>query len=114
MVVTGGFAMPNETKKSFLKELAKRYGSLRKLGRSQSLYEIGGGPIRVYIRYSTVHSASQTFYGLREEDLQELEGHPSVVCLLWEGQTEPLLIPFSDYEEVFQSGAFMNWGRQLA
>lgn len=95
--------MANETKTSFLKELTKRYGPLRKFDRSQSLYEIGDGAARVYIRYSKVHSGPRTFYGLREEDLQKLEGHPSLVCFLWNGQTEPLLVPFSEYEDVFQS-----------
>jgi len=93
-----------ETKKAFLKELAERYGgSLRKLKRSRSLYEIGDGVVRIYIRYSRVHDKTRTFYGLREEDLQRLEGHPSILCFLWEGQSEPLLVPFSEYEDVFQS-----------
>jgi hypothetical protein len=95
--------MANKTKTAFLRELAERYGSLRKLDRSQSLYEIGDGAARVYIRYSKVHSGARTFYGLREEDLQKLEGHPSIICFLWNGQTEPLLVPFSEYEDVFQS-----------
>jgi len=95
--------MASKTKTAFLRDLDKRYGSLRKLERSQSLYEIGDGAARVYIRYSKVHSGTRTFYGLREEDLQRLEGHPSLVCFLWNGQTEPLLVPFSEYEDVFQS-----------
>lgn len=95
--------MANKTKTAFLRELAERYGSLRKLDRSQSLYEIGDGAARVYIRYSKVHSGARTFYGLREEDLQKLEGHPSIICFLWNGQTVPLLVPFSEYEDVFQS-----------
>ena len=95
--------MPTEIKETFLKELTKRYGQLRKLYRSQSLYEIGDGAARVYIRYSRVHSGNRTFYGLREEDLQKLEGHPSIMCFLWNGQTEPLIVPFSEYEDVFRS-----------
>jgi hypothetical protein len=95
--------MANETKTAFLQELTDRYGSLRKLERSQSLYEIGDGVARVYIRYSRIHSRDRTFYGLREEDLQKLEGRPSLICFLWNGQTEPLLVPFSEYEDVFQS-----------
>lgn len=95
--------MANEVKASFLKELNKRYGPLRKLDRSQSLYEIGKGVARIYIRYSKVHGKNRTFYGLREEDLQKLEGHSSFLCFLWDGQTGPLLVPFSEYEDVFQS-----------
>ncbi len=96
--------MTNKIKTSFLKELNERYGgSLRKLDRSQSLYEIGDGAVRIYIRYSRVHSGKRTFFGLREEDLQRLEGHPSLLCFLWDDQSKPLLIPFSEYEDVFQS-----------
>lgn len=95
--------MANETKTSFLGELTKRYGPLRKLERSQSLYEIGDGTALVYVRYSKVHGEDRTFYGLRGEDLQKLEGKPSIICFLWNGQIEPLLVPFSEYEDVFQS-----------
>lgn len=95
--------MANELKPALLAELRARYGKLRKLDATQSLYEIGDGAARVYIRYSKLHERNQGFYGLRREDLQQLEGLPSVICFLWPGQTEPLLIPFADYEEVFRS-----------
>lgn len=95
--------MATERKAAFLESLRTRYGELRRMEKSQSLYEVGNGACRVYIRYSKIHGTKSTFYGLRHEDLQLLEGHPSVMCFLWEGQTEPLLVPFSDYEEVFQS-----------
>lgn len=95
--------MPKEIKQTFLDELSRRYGSLRRLERSQSLFEVGQGAARIYIRYSKTHSRNETFYGLRHEDLQQLEGYPSILCFLWDGQTEPLLIPFSEYEDVFQS-----------
>ena len=57
----------------------------------------------IYTRYSKVHQNSKTFYGLRDCDLKLLEGHPSVICFLWENQNEPLLIPYSDFEEIFNS-----------
>jgi hypothetical protein len=95
--------MANRTKTRFLEELTRRYGSLRKMERSQSLYEIGDGAAYIYVRYSKVHGGSRTFYGLREEDLQKLEGKPSLLCFLWDSQTDPLLVPYSEYEDVFQS-----------
>jgi hypothetical protein len=95
--------MANEIKASFLTELTNRYGSIRRLENSLSLYELGDGAARLYIRYSKVHGKQQTFYGLREEDLREMEGYPSIICFLWDKQSEPLFMPFSDYEEVFQS-----------
>ncbi len=95
--------MPNNVKTSFLKKLNERYGPVQKLPGSQSLYDIAAGAARVYVRYSRVHGESRTFYGLREEDLRQLEAHPSVLCFLWDGQTDPLLVPFPEYEDVFQS-----------
>ena len=95
--------MPNNTKVTFLKELRHRFGNLQKFTGSLSLYRIEGNNVRLYIRYSRTHSGGRTWYGLREKDLQQLEGHPSILCFLWDGQIEPLLVPYSDYEEVFQS-----------
>jgi hypothetical protein len=95
--------MANPVKSAFLSELAKRYGPFRRLDKSQSLFELQDSRIRLYVRYSKVHSKDQTFYGLREDDLRQLEGHASLICLLWDRQQEPLLIPFSNYEDVFQT-----------
>jgi hypothetical protein len=103
MSSNGGHAMANLTKADFLKDLSQRYGAIRKLEGSLSLYEIGNGAARIYIRYSKVHSKNQTFYGLRKEDLRQLEGYAAAICFLWDDQEEPLSVPFSEYEEVFQS-----------
>ena len=103
--------MTNTVKQALLDNLSARYGSLRKLEGSQSLYEIGDGAARIYIRYSKVHNQDRTFYGLREEDLRKLEGFPSVLCFLWDGQTEPLFIPFPEYEEIFRSLTPANDGQ---
>ncbi len=48
-----------------------------------------------------MHPRSQTFFGLRRDDLRQLEGHKSFIAFLWDGQTEPLLVPFAEFEEVF-------------
>ena len=87
---------------------------LRKLGKSQSLYEVGNDAARIYIRYSKIHSRNQTFYGLRRDDLQQLEGHPSIICLLWNGQVEPLSLPYSEYEDVFKTISPANDGQYKA
>ena len=95
--------MANEIKAAFLEKLNNRLGRLHKLGKSQSLYEVGDGAARIYIRYSKTHSRGQTFYGLRKEDLQQLEGYPSIICFLWNNQAEPLFLPYSDYEDIFRA-----------
>ena len=106
--------MTHNTKVEFLREFSTRFGALRKLGKSQSLYEVGSDAARLYIRYSKIHSRNQTFYGLRKDDLQQLEGHPSIICLLWNGQTEPLSLPYSEYEDVFKTIAPANDGQYKA
>ncbi len=93
--------MPNQVKINFLKNLEERYGSLKKLPNSLSLFEIGDGAFRIYIRYSKVHSRNQSFYGIRKEDLKQLDGFNSVICFLWDTQTEPLFIPYQEFEDVF-------------
>ena len=95
--------MPNDMKSQFLINLSDRFGKLEKIGDSQSLYRISGSNVQIYIRYSKTHNRRFTFYGLRQKDIQLLEGNPSVICFLWDGQIEPLLIPYADYEDVFQT-----------
>src|SRR5437762_1113441 len=95
--------MARDITEAALAELRARFGNIRKLSGSQSMYVIGDDAARVYFRYSKVHAGKRPFYGLRAQDLRELEGHPSVICLLWEGQSEPIVIPFAEYEEVFNS-----------
>lgn len=95
--------MPNDVKTAFLDAVRARYGLLRKLPGSQSLYDLVDCPIRLYIRYSRVHPRGRTFYGLRSQDLRLMEGHPSLICFLWDEQPEPLLIPHSEFEEVLRA-----------
>ena len=93
--------MPNQVKINFLKSLEIKYGKLKKLPNSLSLFEIGDGVCRIYIRYSKVHNRNQSFYGIRKKDLKQLEGFNSVICFLWDTQIEPLFIPYSEFEETF-------------
>ncbi len=95
--------MPNPVKDKFLSELRQQTGALVKLPNSNSLFDVSGGAARIYIRYSKVHDRGTTFYGLRKEDLQQLEGHPAFIVFLWDEQAEPLFVPFAAYEQVFRS-----------
>lgn len=95
--------MTNQAKISLIKKLEIDFGKLKKLPNSLSLYDIGEGMLRLYVRYSKIHSRFQTFYGLRYEDLKQLEGINSVICFLWDNQEEPLFIHYSDFEDVFNN-----------
>ena len=95
--------MPNLIKNTFLDSLRSKYGEVRTLSGSHSLFEIGATSVRIYIRYSKVHGDGRTFYGLRSEDVKQLEGRPSLIVFLWDTQQEPLFIVFAEYEELFNT-----------
>lgn len=95
--------MSNPVKIKFLEQLRNRYGKPKQLAGSLSLFEIGNGLARLYIRYSKVHGGKKTFFGLRKDDLKQLEGFNSVLCFLWDNQTEPIFITFADFEDVFST-----------
>jgi len=93
--------MAKPVRDNFLRNLSSRYGVCRKLPKSNSLYEVGDGAARVYIRYSKRHERNTTFYGLRNDDLKQLQSHASFIVFLWDDQADPVLVPFSEYEGVF-------------
>jgi hypothetical protein len=93
--------MPNLLKGPFLAELTHRYGPAKKLKGSESLFELADGSVRIYIRYSKVHPRNRTFFGLRQTDIRALTGTRGIICFLWDGQREPLLVPLREFEEVF-------------
>lgn len=92
--------MPNPTKDAFLGELRLRFGSISKLPASNSLFDLAGGAVRIYLRYSKQHGKGTTFFGLRKEDLKQIESRPSYIVFLWDKQESPLFVPFGAYEEV--------------
>ncbi len=106
--------MTSNVKSQFLSALGDKFGVPRKLPGSQSLFELGNGAARVYVRYSKLHPGGRTFFGLRRDDLRQLEGRASVVCFLWDGQAQPLIIPFHEYEEVFSLVAPASDGQYKA
>lgn len=106
--------MENEVKTKFLENVALRLGKPERFGNSRSLFKIHGSDIRLYLRYSKIHERDKAFYGLREVDLKLLEGYPSFICFLWEGQNDPLIIPYSEYEDVFQSAPVADDGQYKA
>jgi hypothetical protein len=98
-------------KAAILAELSSRYGKAIRLEKSQSLYRFGDKDLFVYFRYSKVHRDRDLFYGLRSQDLQQLEGRCASICFLWDGQKEPVFMPYREYEDVFQSVKPANDGQ---
>jgi len=94
--------MPNPRKSSLLELLRERFGQVRELGASRSLFVVGDDAARIYIRYSRMHDRGRAFFGLRDVDLRQLEGRNSYISLLVDDGSEPIFLPYSDYEEVFR------------
>lgn len=93
--------MPNLRKLRLLDDLRQRFGDVRKLKGSESLFVVGNEAARIYFRYSKVHEGGRTFFGLRQIDLRQLEGHNSYLCFLLDSKLPPLFLPYADFEEVF-------------
>lgn len=93
--------MKSDQRAVFLEQLRRRAGAINKLAGSNSLFEVQHSGVRVYVRYSKLHDRNKTFYGLRREDLNRLDGHSSLICFLWDGQADPILVPYDEYEDVF-------------
>lgn len=94
--------MPNVRKANLLAMLRGRFGDIRKLGGSESLFALGDDAARIYVRYSKIHPKGRTFFGLRETDLRQLEGHNAFLCFLLDDGSSPLFVPYTDFEEVFR------------
>jgi hypothetical protein len=97
--------VPNERKSSLLNELKLKFGDLRQLPSSKSLYELCNSQARIYFRYSKLHHGQRAFYGLRNIDLCQLDGHNSFICFFSDDDSPPLFVSFADFENLLrQSG----------
>ena len=103
--------MPNLHKIGILETLRNRFGEIHKLSGSESLFTIGENAARIYIRYSKVHSGCSGFFGLREVDLRQLEGHNAFLCFLLDDGSAPLFVPYGDFEEVFENAQTASDGQ---
>jgi hypothetical protein len=100
-----------EIKQQFLQEVLRRLPTLRRSNASQSLFEVPGTDVRLYLRYSKMHGRGQAFFGLRDIDLRSLEGRRALICFLWDGQPLPLLLPYAAFEAVFASAKAASDGQ---
>jgi hypothetical protein len=106
--------MANPSKPKFLEQLRARFGEVKKLAGSLSLYEIGGGEVRIYTRYSKRHARKQGFYGLRKADLDRLEGVSGFVVFLWDEQEMPLIIPTGHLVPLLEGAGLASDGQYKA
>jgi|SRR5580704_4081303 hypothetical protein len=103
--------MSSPSKLNVLNDLRQKFGEIHKLKSSESLFVIGDEAARIYFRYSKVHARGRTFFGLRDIDLRQLEGHNSYLCFLLDDGSPPLFVPFSDFEDVFANSSPANDGQ---
>ncbi len=103
--------MPNLRKIELLGTLRNRFGELQMLSGSKSLFKIGEDAARIYIRYSKVHASGSTFFGLRDVDLRQLEGHNAFLCFLLDDGSPPLFLPYGDFEEIFRNAQTASDGQ---
>jgi hypothetical protein len=94
--------MKSLIRNEFLVSIENEFGQLQRIGKSNSLFGVQDRA-RLYVRYSKLHHRGSTFFGLRQEDLGLLEGFPSFIAFLWDGQREPLLVPYEQFAPIFQS-----------
>lgn len=92
--------MANDHKERLLNAIEERLGVVKRLSGSQSLLELQSGA-RLYLRYSKIHGKGVAFYGLRQVDLNALDGHRSYLCLFTDTEA-PLFIPYGDFESVIR------------
>ena len=97
--------MAGQHYKTLLYELTKRYGEMRRVGVSRTLYHVPSIDTLFYFRYSKIHAPNTNrawaFYGLRKEDVAMLHGKKSYICLMVDNDKDNVFIPFHHYESFF-------------
>jgi hypothetical protein len=89
--------------------MENRWGRLTRLPNSQSLVQLQN-ETRIYLRYSKIHQKGVAFFGLRQVDLNVLDGHNSYICFFTDSES-PLFIPYSDFESVFRQSPLASDGQ---
>lgn len=103
--------MANIRKTQLLGSFQERFGELKTLAGSQSLFTLGAEAACIYVRYSKIHKDGRAFFGLREVDLRQLEGRNSFICFLLDDGSPPLFVPYADFEEVFHTAQVAKDGQ---
>jgi hypothetical protein len=94
--------MPNLVTPKVVAQLEAAFGQMRRLPGSNSMFVIGDEAARVYFRYSKCHARGEAFFGLRDVDLRQLEGHNSFIALLTDEASPGVFLPYNAFETVFR------------
>jgi len=110
--------MANKYREKVLKNLQKKYGVVKNIGNSYSLYYIPSADFTIYFRYSKISKAGKasekTFYGLRKEDIALMQGKISYICFLTDSEEKNIVIPFRQFEHYFLNAAPSSDGQYKA
>jgi len=93
--------MPNNYVEDILSKIRADFGDVRKIGTGNSLFEVTSKGIVIYFRYSKLSRKGNSivaFYGLRKPDIDLLQGRQSFICLVWDDNKSPILLPFNLFE----------------
>ena len=97
--------MNNEFRNNLINRLREKYGKIQNTGNGHTLFHVPSADFYVYFRYSKLSgsekSTHKTFYGLRKEDLDLMQGKKSYICFLTNDATKNITLPFLQYENYF-------------
>jgi hypothetical protein len=94
--------MAKGPKDEVLRTVRQMFGQVSKISNGNSLFSVANGAARIYFRYSKVHKNGRTFFGVRKFDIRSLEGHNSYICFVTDNGSQPVMLPFADFEELFR------------
>lgn len=98
--------MANPFVQNIIEKIKLDFGSLKKIGNGNSLYEISSIGTLIYFRYSKItgsNNKQSAFYGLRKEDVKLLAGRISFICFVSDKNNDVILVPFKNFEYCFDS-----------
>jgi len=98
--------MANEIKDKVIKQIENKLGSLKRVGKTQSLFFVPVIDVYIYFRFSAIQKKDTNkpycFYGLRKEDIALMQGKKSFICFLTDDENKIFLVPFNIYEIYFK------------
>jgi hypothetical protein len=99
--------MSNEYRIKIISKLKEKYGGIENIGDGFSLVYIPAINSIIYFRYSKISYSgkvtTKTFYGLRKNDIDLMQGKKAFICFLTDDATKDIVIPFQQFENYFSA-----------